>query len=391
MKDRLFRYYFKFRRLSKNHLADVLLFRSEDMYFHDISYATERYLRFPHKHHKHWFADNLRYTNKPSEMPRIKKQLDVFQRNLTSFLLPNLFLPSSFMELKSYEIFIEDKYGMNLSLVDAVVFVPKKEMTIIKTRVIVEGGHGIDNGGDNNPSSLIDPRAEELRNREFDDREDDYREDDDNEPQFNEPENDENYRRIVEGGKIVGSKTWVETMSLFGCCCKMTLKELHDEISKMELDNVIFKDSTQITDEDLEYDGQDNLNVIFLCEETLKNFTDSINNDAKQLLHRKTIGERFNVAVMNDYFIDNAERLTFAHEVGHILLGHLENTTELYVNRETQANFMASLMLNDKIDSIYMQYKTRFQPREYQRTMLFHNDFDSTNFTKALLEVLKLK
>jgi hypothetical protein len=273
------------------------------------------------------------------------------------------------MELTRYERFIEHKYGSYLSLVDAVVFVPKKEMTIIKTRVIAEGGHGIDNGGE----SLIDPMAEELRDREFDYREDDYREDDDNEPQFNEPENDENYER------------WI----LLGCCCKMTLKELHDEISKMKLDNVIFKDSTPITDEDLEDD--DDLNVIFLCEETLKNFTNSINNNAKQLLHKEKISKRFNVAVMNDYFIDNVERLTFAHEVGHILFGHLENTTKFFVNRETQANFMASLMLNDKIDSIYMQYETRFQPREYHRTMLFHNDFNSSNFTKALLKVLKLK
>lgn len=372
-----------------------------ERYFYKMESVLRDWHCYPHHHHKchchfnYRFAGNLRYTNKPSEMPRIEKYLDKFQRNLTSYL-PNFFSPFSYMELVSYEGFIEEKYielyEGDLPLVDAVVFVPKKEMKVIKTRIIVEGGHGIDYGGDNYPPSLIDPLAKELKYKEFDDIErGENREDDNNEPQFNEPDKDESYGRLVEDGKIVGGKTWAETISLLGCCCKMTLKELHDEISKLKFDNVIFENTTQITDEDLENDGQDDLNVIFLCEETLKSFSNSINKDDKQSLYKVKMGKRFNVAIMNDYFIDNAERLTFAHELGHILFGHLKNTTQLQVNRETQANFMASLMLNDKIDSIYMQYKTYFQPREYQRTMLFHNDFNSSNFTKALIKVLTLK
>lgn len=377
-----------------------------DMYFHEMEHVLRHWHHHPHRHHKyhhhrkHWFSDNLRYTNKLTEKIILEKHLDNFQRNLTSHL-PNFFMPSAYIELSIYERFIENKYiapcGGDLPLVDAVIFVPKKTMTAIKTRVIIEGGHGIDQAGDNYPPSLIDPMAEELRDREFDDRErfnDNERGEENNEPNFNEPnsEDGENgYGRIVENGKIVGTKTWVETMSLLGCCCKMTLKELNNEISKQKLDNVIFENSTQITDEDLENNGNENLNVIFLCEETLKDFSNSISKDDKQSLYKTKVGKRFNVAIMNDYFIDNALRLTFAHELGHILFGHLENTTKMQVNRETQANFMASLMLNDKIDSIYMQYKTNFQPREYKRTLLLHNDFNSSNFTKAFLKVSKLK
>ncbi|NMD01367.1 MAG: hypothetical protein GYA62_16825 [Bacteroidales bacterium] len=368
-------------------------------------YHTELFLQHAldrqHKHNCHvhclnLFSEHLRYTNKLTEKPILENYLVNFQRNLFSYL-PNLFLPLSYFELLSYRKYIEYKYIIpcfgQLQLVDAVVFVPKKDMKKIKTRIIVKGGHGIDNGGDNYPSSLIDPMAEELKDREFWNKEKvENREYDNNEPQFNEPKENENNGKIVVGGKIVGTKTWVETMSLLGCSCKMTLNKLHNEISKLKSNNVIYVDNNQITEKDLKNNGDDYLNVIFLCEETLKELGNSMIKNKKRTEYKKEMSNRFNVNILDGYFTyENALKLTFAHEVGHILWGHLKKTTKMLINCETQANFMASLMLNDKIDSIYMQYKTNFQPIEYQRTMLFHNDFNSTNFTKALLKVLKLK
>lgn len=402
--------------LFKHYFGQICNCPERDRYFKEMEYIygvyfneTERFLRnLPHR--KHWFSDNFRYTNKPSETTRIKKHLDSFQRNLTSFL-PHFFLPSSYNELAHYERFIKEKYLGDFPLADAVVFVPKKTIKVIKTRLFVGGECRIDKAGNIDPQSLIDPRAEELRDRER--CNDNECGEENNEPHFNEPdseEGDNDLGRIVEnegpsglnracssggengfGGIVENGKIRVEIISLLGCCCKMTLKKLNDEISNIETDNVIFKNGSPISDKDLENDGDNKLNVIFLCEETLKKFENSIDKNKKQALYKRKIIKRFNINVMNDFFANNVEKLTLAHELGHILFGHLNNTVKLQINRESQANFMASLMLNDKIDSIYMQYKTNFQPREYQRTLLLHNDFNSSNFTKALFKVLELE
>jgi len=87
-------------------------------------YLDREVLRTPQRFHT-----AIRYTNKLTEKIILEKHLDNFQRNLTSHL-PNFFMPSAYIELSIYERFIENKYiapcGGDLPLVDAVIFVPKK-------------------------------------------------------------------------------------------------------------------------------------------------------------------------------------------------------------------------------------------------------------------------
>ena len=155
--------------------------------------------------------------------------------------------------------------------------------------------------------------------------------------------------------------------------------------------------------------------TIVLCMETLKELATSFRQNSQSSKYKQEVGGRFGVGLSDSYFdkkvVDMcfspedvneqyrassvcgniAEYLTFAHEFAHLLLGHLYGNVKLRINRETQANFLASILLNDPIASIYMQYKTCFQPMEYQRTMLLYNDFNVANITKALKKVLILK
>jgi hypothetical protein len=339
----------------------------------------------------------LKFTNNPSELPKIKKYLTLFQKNLTS-IFPNLFLPSSYAELAPNEQYIEVKYLRHgdIPLADAVVFVPRKIIEVIKKKYIVAGGTIIPVGQENY-SDLNDPMADELRDKDFDEQE--HQNEDDNEPIFDEPIfDDDDYEdgasedskgNIVVGGTVVGIDTTRQLMSLFGCCCKMTLNELKTELAVLTTDNVIYQNGKAISDAQLADNTK--YNVIFLCEETMSGFSNSLQQNSKLARMKNYMESHFNVGLIDSYFDANLERLVFAHELGHILFGHLEGTIKLWKNRETQANFMASLMLNDKIDSLYMKYKTFFQPREYRRTMLFHINFTTANFAKALLKVLKLR
>jgi hypothetical protein len=134
-----------------------------------------------------------------------------------------------------------------------------------------------------------------------------------------------------------------------------------------------------------------NIPTIILCEETINDSASSYEEDNDSHKFKSEIFNRFDIGVANKYFVKNAELLTFAHEYSHLLWGHLSKNVKLWINRETQANFLASILINDPIASIYIQYKTNFQPSEYQRTMLAYNDFNIINFYEALTKVLILK
>lgn len=334
------------------------------------------------------FSKNLIITNKYDELPKLKGFMNRFQFNMTS-CIPLLFANYSFFKIENY---IEEKYlkktDYKFPLVDAVIFVPEDKMIIIKKEAINNGKKGKKEKDRDKIDYYEDPLFRELKNKKFDEYEHEF--DENNlenskiyrKPKFNEPT-----------GEPFDENVHLTSMNLAGLATKMTLREMYNKVSSHPMYKTIFVNGKEITSSKSKLlEDEKEYNVVILCEETLKGLAVSFSKDPNSKNYKNIIKTRFNVEVDDDYFNYEKElEITFAHEVGHILLGHLEGTTEQWINRETQTNFLASIMLNDKIDSIYMQYETNFQPREYQRTMLFHNDFDSTNFTEAFIKMIKLK
>ena len=202
------------------------------------------------------------------------------------------------------------------------------------------------------------------------------------------------------------------TCDLLGCCTLMSENQLEQHgISDIKgKRRCCHHRGSDI--EDIRYD-EPNIPMIVLCKETLKELAASYRKDSQSSKYKQEVGEKFGIGLGDFYFdkravdilfvegVDRqyhdsvigtqAEYLTFAHEFAHLILGHLYGSVKLWINRETQANFLASILINDPIASIYMQYKTCFQPMEYQRTILLYNDFNVANITKVLRKVLILK
>lgn len=323
-----------------------------------LSYHRSHFWRGVNK-----FSDKIIITNNNDKIKEIKSLMDKFQNNLT-FCIPLLFANPKIFYLES---FIENKYFMKTNykfpLVDAVIFVPEDKIEYKREGKI---------------NNYVDPLFNNLIPKEFYNNNDNYLTR--GELRFNEPKDWTN----VFPGEIV-------TSDLYGSANKMNLKEIYDKVKGLPDYKTIFVNGEEITSDDSELlkDGKE-YNVVILCEKTISEMSKSYRSDKDSQKYKNEIKKEYKVDVNDDYFVDKGIELTFAHEIGHILLGHLENTVKKKINKETQANFMASLMLNNSIDSIYIHYKTKFQPIEYQRTMLLNANFSFADLTKAFIEILKL-